>query len=145
MSAAEHLPERLERDERLLAELVAGATVAAASERSGVSLATAHRRVREPAFRARLDRARRDVMAAVATRLAAAAELGVDVLVEVASDPEAAPSVRVKAALGLLASASAYHERAELSSGLLERLEALERDAAVSGRRPSRLALESGS
>jgi hypothetical protein len=145
VSDGEYLPERrLERDEALLAELVGGASVKAAAERSGTPLATAHRRFRDERFRGRLDEGRRLVMAGVATRLAGSAELALDVLVDVAGDEAVAPSVRVKAALGLLAAASAYHERQELVANLSSRLEVLEAEVAVRERRPSRFALEAG-
>lgn len=89
-------------DERLLAELLRGETVAKAAQASGLSEATARRRLRDKTFRDRLEEGRSERTAALAAMLAGGAEIGYRVLREIAEDEDATQAARVKAAEKLI-------------------------------------------
>jgi len=115
-------------DARLVAALAAGASVPAAARAGGVSEATVYRRLREPAFRRRVDEARAEIVARAVARLSAASTEAVDTLrrlLHVESD-----FVRLGAAKGIL----------ELGVRLREHQDLAERVAALEGQ----LAAEQG-
>lgn len=67
-------------DAVLIPLLASGSTTAAASERSGVSARTIHRKLAEPAFRARVSSFRAEALSRAAGRLADGTVESVDVL-----------------------------------------------------------------
>src|SRR5262249_36316021 len=92
-----------------------GATVEAAARAAGVSEATAFRRLREPAFRARLQGVRADMVQRTAGALTAAAAEAVRTLLALqgASEP---PAVRLGAARAVLEIGLKLREAAELEA-----------------------------
>jgi AcrR family transcriptional regulator len=92
---------RKSADAVLLAALVAGATVEEAARSSGVSEATAYRRLRDRAFRAELDDARARLVDLTRRRVADSAVRAVDVLDGLAASA-CGESVRLGAARTLL-------------------------------------------
>ena len=92
--------ERRNADAGLVAALAGGATVRAAAAEVGVGEATAHRRLKEPEFRKRVDEARGEAIAAAVARLGAASTRAVMTLEGLlAADSEA---VRLGAARSIL-------------------------------------------
>jgi hypothetical protein len=71
---------RQNADSALIAALAAGGTVAASAKSAGVSEATAHRRLADPAFRKLVDEARAAAIARAVARLSATATLAADTL-----------------------------------------------------------------
>jgi hypothetical protein len=112
-------------DTALLAALVVGTPVPAAARKAGVSERTAWRRLKDPAFRQRLDEMRGCVLKTAADQAVAAV---LDALVELRQIVRTHKRVnwRFKAAQAILHRAPEIHERAELEG----RLRALETKAA---------------
>jgi DNA-binding MurR/RpiR family transcriptional regulator len=106
----------------LLAALAAGSTWSEAATQAGVSPSTVGRRLRDPAFRAELERVRTELIELAADRLAALALRAVDGLAAVLDDPEARAADRVAAARVLLDQTLRLTGEARLRA----RLEALE-------------------
>ena len=71
---------RRKGDDALLVALASGATIKQAANTAGVAEKTAHRRLADPAFRARLTALRTELLDAAAGRLAAAGTGAVDAL-----------------------------------------------------------------
>jgi hypothetical protein len=117
--------DRLTGDERLLEELLRGAKLVDAAKAAGVSERTARRRLGDPAFRARLDTGRRELVGLVVARLGSLADKAADTLSELLEDPTPAPQ-RLGAAREALRHLSTFAELAD-SHELAERLSALER------------------
>jgi hypothetical protein len=91
---------RKNADDGLVAALAAGASAAAAAEKAGVSERTVRRRLEDPAFRARVDEARADLVRLAVGRLADVGALAGDTLAElVKAGP---PAVRLGAARSIL-------------------------------------------
>ena len=67
-------------DAPIVAALAAGASVPAAAKAGGVSEATVYRRLREPAFRQRVDEARAEIVARAVAKLSAASTEAADTL-----------------------------------------------------------------
>src|SRR5262245_3384091 len=88
-------------DEALLLALGCGATVENAARSAGVSTATAYRRLREDAFRQRLQQFRSDLVQRTAATLIAASGEAVKTLV-VLQQPAQPPAVRLGAARSIL-------------------------------------------
>jgi len=86
----------------LVTALANGMTYAAAASLVGVSERTVKRRMRDAAFRDRVEAARRRRTASVAERLSEAADSAVTVLSEILADSSVPPGVRARAALGVL-------------------------------------------
>ena len=114
----------------LIAALAAGRTVEAAAREAGVSVATAHRRLGTPAFRAQVDAARREAIArAVGVVSDGATAAGATLRLLLNADAE---SVRLGAARALLEYSIKGLEMMDIEA----RLEALEaRLAEGKGRR----------
>jgi hypothetical protein len=87
-------------DDRLALELAAGATVRDAAGAAGVGERTAHRRLADPAFKARVATAREDMFAAATGRLMAGLGRAADALLGLVADPD--PGVRLRAAAKVL-------------------------------------------
>ncbi|QDU21884.1 hypothetical protein [Urbifossiella limnaea] len=87
-------------DDRLALELAAGATVRDAAGATGVGERTAHRRLADPAFKARVVAARGEMFAAAAGRLAAGLGGAADTLLGLVAHPD--PGVRLRAAAKVL-------------------------------------------
>ncbi len=112
--------ERRNADAALVAALAGGATVRDAAAEAGIGEATAHRRLKEPAFRKWVDDARAEVIAGAVARLGAASTKAVATLEGLlAADSEA---VKLGAARAILDAALKWREHQDLT----ERVAALE-------------------
>ena len=119
--------ERRNADAPLVAALAGGATVRDAAVEVGIGEATAHRRLKEPEFRKRVDDARAELIAAAVARLGAASTRAVATLEGLlAADSEA---VRLGAAKAILDAALRWREHQDLT----ERVRALEEQLGQDG------------
>jgi len=100
-------------DETILAALISGATWQTAAEAASCSRATVGRRMADKTFRARLAEARRAVVAATVTRLAAVAGRAVETLTDALEAEDATPRERREAAVALLTQGSRWLTVAE--------------------------------
>ncbi len=116
------------RDDLLAAALAAGAKIVEAAQAAGVSERTAHRRLADPAFRQRVEDARRDHVRHIGGRLTALSDEALDALAELLHAPRVPAAVRCRAALGVLAESLRWREQADVE----QRLQAIE--AALSDR-----------
>jgi hypothetical protein len=85
-----------------IAALAAGQTILAAAEQTAVHRATVHNWLKLPAFSAALDEARQDHAAEIRANLSQAAELAIDTIRQILTDPNASPAVKLRAALAVL-------------------------------------------
>jgi hypothetical protein len=108
-------------DQALLLALACGATVEAAARSVGVSESTVYRRLREPAFRLRLQEVRADMVQRTSGMLTAAGGEGVKTLLALLKEGMP-PAVRLGAARAVLELGMKVRETAELA----ERVAALE-------------------
>ena len=110
-----------QRDEtKLIEDLARGTAVTEAARRSGLGRRTVHRRLEEPEFRARVARARRDMIQGATEGLAGAAESAVETLtrlLEAESD-----SVKLGAARAILDGVLRFRE-AEVLAERVRKLE----------------------
>ena len=113
---------RRRADDRLVLALAGGDTVEAAAAKAGVSLTTTYRRLKDPAFRARLDAARSDMVRQATALLTAAATEAVNTLLDLQSK-DSPPPTRLGAARSVLEMGS----RLRTENDLVARLEAAER------------------
>lgn len=88
-------------EDALVLALACGLSAEQAARQAGVSVSTAYRRLDDPAFRARLDDLRRDMLARAAAMLTAAAVEAVRTLADLLK-PANGPSVRLNAARSVL-------------------------------------------
>jgi hypothetical protein len=110
---------RGQADEALLTALACGATVENAARAAGVSARTAHRRLRDEAFRRRLQAARADMVQRAAGLLTAAALEAVKTLLSL--QQAAVPAgVRLGAARAVLEIGMKLREVADLEVRLAE-------------------------
>jgi hypothetical protein len=111
-------------DSALLTALLAGATPSEAAKQARVSEHTARRRLAHPEFRARLDAAGDELMAATARGLTEACDDAVAGLRELVRD--GTPAVRLGAARTILELAAKWRTEHDLEQrvGALERSEA---------------------
>lgn len=112
---------RANADEALALGVAAGKTVRDAAAEAGVSESTAHRRLTDPVFAARVQEIRDGLVSAAAGRLAGGMAAAADVLVALLQSQD--ENVKLRAASQLLAGGVKVVEVAELQ----RRLEALER------------------
>jgi hypothetical protein len=77
---------RKSADAALVAALAGGLTVEAAAQKAGVGESTVYRRLREPAFRARLDEARAEVVRGVIGQLSRLGQAAAGVLARLMKD-----------------------------------------------------------
>jgi hypothetical protein len=113
-------------DEALMTALACGATVEAAAPQSGLSPRTAHRRLADPAFRRRLQRARTDLVQRAAAVLTAATLEAVKTLLSL-QQSAVPPAVRLGAARAVPELGLKLREFADVE----ERLAALEDQVAA--------------
>jgi hypothetical protein len=112
---------RRSADEPLLVALACGATVQAAAQKVGLSLATVYRRLQEAGFKQRLQELRADMVQRTAGMLTAAAGEAVKTLLALQKDTTPA-AVRLGAARAILEIGLKVRDATELE----ERLAALE-------------------
>jgi transposase len=113
---------RRRADDKLILALAGGETVEAAAAKAGISLTTAYRRLKDPAFRARLDAARADMVRQATAMLTAAATEAVNTLLDLQSK-ECPPPTRLGAAKSILEIGNRLRTEVDLAA----RLQALER------------------
>jgi hypothetical protein len=123
-------PAKRNADEALIAALACGATLENAAKTAGVSARTAHRRMRDPEFKQRLDAFRADMVHRIAGMVTAANAQAVKTLIEL-QDPSKPPSVRLGAARALLEFGIKLRDSAEMEQRLT-RLEQLSTEGANS-------------
>ncbi len=87
---------------KALIALLAEPTVKAAAKRCGLHERTLYGYLNDPAFKAELRRRQDAILASVTASLVGLSGEAVGVLREVLNDPDVAPSVKVRAALGWL-------------------------------------------
>lgn len=123
--------EALTGDERLLAELLRGASLVEAAEAAGMPERTARRHCADEQFRARLDAGRRELTALLAAQLAGDAEVARRTLREIAEDEGAPAAARVNAAKCLLSFAADFGPSRDTEARLeeLERLAGIDTDS----------------
>ena len=103
-------------DAALVTALAVGATIEQAAERAGVSPRTAHRRLAEPEFRARVDEARAELLGRALARLQATCTSAVTTLADLLTAES--ESVRLGAARSILDVALRWREQDELARRL---------------------------
>jgi hypothetical protein len=108
-------------DEKVLLALACGATVEAAARSAEVCARTVYRRLKDPAFRRRLDEVRADMVQRASGTLTAAGSEAVKTLLALMKDGSP-PPVRLGAAKAVLEMGARLREAAELE----RRLAALE-------------------
>lgn len=101
------MPRLRDVDDLLIAHLAAGKTVCEAARLAGCSVATAHRRLNDPAFRLAVRRARQEIIEAIRGDLRKAASLAVATLESLLASDE--PGIRLRAADALLSHFRALH------------------------------------
>jgi transposase len=114
-------------DDALLLALACGLNAEQAAKQVGVSVSTAYRRLDDPAFRARLDELRRDMLSRASAMLTAAAVEAVRTLADLLK-PANGPSVRLNAARSVLEHGVKLRGLVEVE-GQLADLEARVKDA----------------
>lgn len=90
------------KDELILSALIANPTIRAASAACGVSESQIYARLRTSEFKNKYDAARRELLERHTAALQGHLGAAVSTLVEVCTDKEAAPQVRVNAAQGII-------------------------------------------
>lgn len=113
---------RRRADDTLILALAGGATVEAAAANAGVGLTTVYRRLKDPAFRARLDAARADMVRQATAMLTAAATEAVNTLLDLQAK-DSPPPTRLGAAKSVLEIGNRLRTEVDLAA----RLAALER------------------
>jgi hypothetical protein len=124
---------RKNADGGLVAGLAAGLSVARAAERAGVSERTARRRLRDDAFKARVERARARILDRVVARLTALGATAVRTLQDLMR-PGVADGVRLGAARAAIEHMFKGHDEVGLLKQvgeLRQRLEELNHDEGV--------------
>jgi hypothetical protein len=121
-------PAKRNADEALMAALACGATLENAAKTAGVSARTAHRRMRDPQFKQRLDAFRADMVHRTAGMVTAASTQAVKTLIAL-QDPSTPASVRLGAARALLEFGIKLRDSAEMEQRLA-RLEHLSTEGA---------------
>jgi hypothetical protein len=101
------------KEEALLLALAFGATVEGAARKAGVGERTAYRRLAEPAFQARLEQARRDMVLRTMGLLTGAGIGSVKTLVDLQQDAAAPAGVKRGAARDILELGVRYRDSAE--------------------------------
>jgi hypothetical protein len=85
-----------------VAALATGNSVLATAELAGVHRATIHNWLNLPEFRDALEHMRQDVAAHLDAQVRRMADLAIDAIRQILTDPNASPSVKLKAALAVL-------------------------------------------
>jgi hypothetical protein len=102
-------------NEALLTALACGLTVEIAARKAGIGERTAYRRLADPAFKARLNQLKTDMVLRTADMLTGAGISSVKTLIDVARDVSVPPAVR-RAAYGLAGFASQASMNTQLTS-----------------------------
>ena len=110
-------------DERLIAALLSHTTVRAACEALGIGETQAYARLRDPAFRSKYERARRELLEQSTSALQGRISEAIDTMGEIMADPETPAQTRLNAATAIIGNALKLNEQTDV----LSRLEALER------------------
>ena len=103
-------------DERFAAELAAGATVVDAAAAAGIALRTAHRRLEDPDFAARVRELRAVMVSTSLGRLSNGMAAAADALNELVGTKS--PAVRLRAARAVLEIAMRLREATEIEDRL---------------------------
>jgi len=114
---------------KLIGALVEGMTIEMAAERSGLSQATVYRRLRDPAFRAEIGRARREYVEIIVSRLVRTSTLASVELEKVIRDGENSTSDRLKAMKLALTEGGRWMDRGDLDDRIAileDRLDGME-------------------
>ena len=116
-------------DQSLLKALTGGATVENAAVKAGMGERTAYRRLADPAFQARLDQARLDIVVRTTAMVTVAGGVSVKTLVDLQQDASVPAGVRRAAARDILELGVKLRE----SVGIEQRMAALEEHMASGG------------
>jgi AraC-like DNA-binding protein len=106
-------------DGKLLLALACGATIELAARQAGVSESTVRRRLKEPAFQAKLNKLRAEMHLRVADQLTAASTEGVRTMVQLMKETNPG-SVRLGAARSVVELSTKVRETADLAIRLAE-------------------------
>jgi hypothetical protein len=106
-------------DGKLLLALACGATAEAAARQAGVSESTVRRRLKEPAFVAKLNKTRAEMHLRVADQLTAASTEGVRTMVQLMKETNSG-SVRLGAARSVVELSAKVRETADLAIRLAD-------------------------
>ena len=110
------------RRKRALTALLSTPTIEGAAVKCGLSRRTLFRYLADPVFKAALRRQQDATVAAAVAALSGLAGSAIETLRDTLTDPEATPSVKVRAALGILEARRRIAELADLA----DRVTALE-------------------
>jgi len=111
----------------LLFELVAGKSVADAAQAAGISLKTAYRQLKKPAFRERLNQLRGYMLASATSRMANGMSQAVDTFFTLLNDESS--SIRLRAARAIIGLGLKMRDAVDTN----ERLNEVERELAERG------------
>ena len=111
------------KDELILAALLINPTVRAASQACGVSESVIYSRLKEPDFRERYDKERREMLTQSAAALQTHLGAAIEAMGEIVNDKETNPQTRLNAAEAVIRNTLKLTERTDV----LDRLDALER------------------
>ena len=109
-------------NERIIAALLSSATVREAADVAGVSERTIYTRLKDPGFRAELDKARRELWRGYTMSLQGKVGKAIETIAEVMTDRKASPQVRLNAATEIIRNGMKMTELVDV----VERLAALE-------------------
>lgn len=110
-------------DEIIIAALISTPTVKAAAEAAGVSESVIYTRLKNPEFKERYDKERREVLTQSAAALQTHLGAAIEAMGEIVSDKETNPQTRLNAAEAVIRNTLKLTERTDV----LDRLDALER------------------
>ncbi len=91
-----------DRDDLVIAALIANPTIKAASAACGVSETQIRVRLRKPAFKKRYDEARRELLEQTTAYVQGALTEAIDKLLSIMRDPDVSPQTQVNAASALV-------------------------------------------
>ena len=91
-----------DRDDLVIAALIANPTIKAASAACGVSETQISVRLRKPAFKKRYDEARRELLEQTTAYVQGALTEAIDKLLSIMRDPDVSPQTQVNAASALV-------------------------------------------
>lgn len=113
------------KDEAIIAALLSTATIRAASAACGVSEAAIYKRLREPAFKAKYDKARLDMLEQHSNRLQQHIGAAIEEMAAIAKDPDNSAQVRLNASEAIIRTSLKLTEQVDI----LQRIEKLEQAA----------------
>ena len=115
------------KDEKIIAALISTPTIRAASEVCGVSETQIYARLRLPEFKARYDKARRELLERNTAALQGHLGAAIETMGQICTDPETAPQVRLNAADAIIRNSLKLTEQTDIISRI-EALEALQNE-----------------